>query len=179
MVVATAILAKQLVLAKHAVVYIVDDKKNVLYTWKPLLNVSEPEDAISSAASFVEVKVATSKTIIEMISHSKIIHSSNTSQDTLFEGDSLRAFRSPPSEIFPSPAVLDGYVDQQYSTMLIGIPPTATDIFGCSDISSSLNSDDIEKSVAVIIQIFDRAEVFGQKSNLNLSGAFLKSSEKF
>lgn len=178
MVVATALLAKQLALAKDAVVYIVDDKKNVLYTWKPLSDVNEPEDAISSTASFVEVKLASSKTIIDMISHSKVIHSSNTSQDTLFEGDGLRAFRSPPSEISPSSAAHDEYVDQQYSTMLIGIPPTATDVFGSSDISSPLKPDNIESSVAVIIQIFDRAEVFGQKKHFESFRSILEELGK-
>ena len=62
--------------------------------------------------------------------------------------------------------------------MLIGIPPTATDVFGSSDISSPLKPDNIESSVAVIIQIFDRAEVFGQKKHFESFRSILEELGK-
>jgi GAF domain-containing protein len=170
MVIATAMLAKQLALAKESIVYIVDDKKHILYTWKSPTNLCEPEDALHSGVTPIEVKVSSSKAFIDMISHSKVIYSNNTSKDSLFETDALRAFISPPSEFSISCVESNGSVNhQQYSTMLIGISCTSADIFGSSDVSTSSNTDHTkettvdEGSVAVIIQIYDRAEVFGQK----------------
>lgn len=170
MVLATAILAKQLTLAKQTIVYVVDDKRNVLYTWKSPIHLNEPEDALRSSVFPVEVKISSSKAFIEMISQSKMIYSNNTSQDSLFETDALRAFISPPCNFSNSGVGDNASVDQQYSTMMIGISPTGTDIFGCADVSASTKIDSSKKSsagefcsVAVIIQIYDHADSFGQR----------------
>jgi GAF domain-containing protein len=163
MIIATSMIAKQLTRSNHALVYIVDDKKNVLYTWKSVINLNEPEDALRSNTVPAEIKVSCSKAFIDTIFHSKVVYSSNTSQDAMFQTESLRAFLSPPPEISTSSSKLNGSDEKQYSTMLIGITPTATDMFGSSDISNSTITDSWGGTVAVIIQIFDDAEVFGQR----------------
>jgi len=172
MVIATAMLAKQLTFAKSAIVYILDDKSNALYTWTSLVTLSEPEEAFCSSVVPTEVKLSTSKAFIEMISQSKMICSANTSKDKQFESDALRGFISPPCDVSKSFGGFNGSVDQQYSTMLIGIAPTASDIFGSFDVSSSpnpattksdLHNDGSTGSIAIIIQIFDRADVYGQR----------------
>jgi GAF domain-containing protein len=162
MIIATGMIAKQLTRSKHSIVYIVDDKKNVLYSWKSLTNLNEPEEALRSSTVPVEFKISTSKAFIDMISHGRVIYSSNTSQDAVFETDALRAFISPPSELSSSSSKLNGCEENQHSTMIIGISPTTTDMFGISDISNP-KVDPHQGSVAVVIQIYDKADVFGQR----------------
>jgi GAF domain-containing protein len=149
----------------------VDDKSHALYTWKSQANLSEPEEAFCSRVAPSEVKLSTSKGFIEVISQSKMICSGNTSKDKQFESDALRGFISPPSDISRSFGGFNCSSDQQYSTMLIGISPTANDMFGSSDVSSSANAATAkgdtrnDGSIAVLIQIYDHADVYGQRKH--------------
>jgi GAF domain-containing protein len=163
LVICAAMFIKLLTRAKEAIVFIVDDKANSLYTWKSLSNIGEPEEALSCDIVSAEVKISSCKGFIDMVSQSKFIYSSNTSQDSQFEAEGLRSFISPPSGISCHSS------DHQYSTMVVGISPTSADIFGSSDVSYKSNisavrgSNHNESSIAIIIQLYDVAETFGQR----------------